>query len=258
MTATHRTAVGITGVCGGIGKELAEFFLKENHLIVGLDISQEGIDICQSEWGKNFLGIQVDVSKKSQFIQACQKVEREVGIPRIWINNAGIVIPKPFREMQLSDFEKVMRINFDAVLWGTHFWLERMTQHGEGSIVNVASIAGKIAAPNLSSYNASKFAVVGFTQSLQIELDMDKSPIHLILVTPGFVDTDILHTEDDHGFPEKLKFLTTSAKECAVEIGKGILACKKEITPTLNGKLLKITNRISPDLVDSISKLFSK
>ena len=94
--------------------------------------------------------------------------------------------------MTFEDFEWIMGINFWGVVHGTRAFLPYLRASGDGHIVNISSLFGIIAMPGASAYNASKFAVRGFTESLSEELRLDNAPVRVTCVHPGGIDTNIV------------------------------------------------------------------
>src|SRR5262249_55995289 len=106
-------------------------------------------------------------------------------------NNAGVAFFGQFREIEFADMEWLININFGGVVYGTRSLLPHLTRQGEAHIVNLSSIFGIIAPPGQTAYCASKFAVRGFSESLRHELEMAGSPVHLSVVHPGGVATNV-------------------------------------------------------------------
>lgn len=247
--------IGITGVSHGLGREMAKIFLTQERKVIGFDLQLEGLELLQSEFPTRFYGHQIDLTDVQSTQLLMEKVLLENGPPDIWINNAGIAVIARF-EKTYKSFNKVMQINFQAAVDLTHFWLNPMEEKGEGMIVNIASVAGHVAAPFFTSYSASKFALVGFTQSLQEELKVKSSPIKLTLLSPGFVDTAIMQGQDIQ-IPEFLRFLRPGPEKCAQEMVDCILKGKDFELPTLNGKILYQMGRIGGPLKRLPMKLIS-
>jgi short-subunit dehydrogenase len=246
--------IAITGACGGIGKELVHLYIQQGHFVIGIDLIDDELNQLAKKYPSQFHGIKADLSLKKEIKNLNHKIEKDFGIPDIWFNNAGIADLKPFLKQNFSEFEKVMNINFNSLANLTHFWMEKMTSRGSGTIVNIASMAGYLPLGGMSSYVASKHAVVGLTKSLQQEIEVSKLPVDLILVSPGFVETKIIQLGQKNGLPEKMKFLLSTPQDCAQEIVDGVKKKSLEITPTANGKFMRFTNRISPAFMRKLGK----
>lgn len=179
-----------------------------------------------------------DLTKDEECLRVFEKIKGEFPDISYWFNNAGIARLGDFLDFGMSEFDLVMQVNFRSQVMATKFWLPYFESKGRGVIINMASAAGLIPAGNMASYVASKHAVVGFTRSLQLELDVRGSSVQVVLVTPGFVETGIMQIGAKAGFPEKLKKLVSTPESCAIEIVDEILRGKKEITPTVSGKIM--------------------
>lgn len=249
--------VGITGVCGGIGHEILKEFANRNYFIIGIDLNKERLLELEEEFKEEFRGIYCDLTDHHQYELILQQIKEELGAPNIWINNAGIAPIKTFMEHDAQEYQKVMNINFHPVEQANRFWLPEMEKAKECTMVNIASVAGLVATPMLSSYCASKSAVVGLTQSLQRELEIKKSNVKLILVCPGFIDTKMINLGEERGLPEELKFLVANPKKVAKKITDGILKGYDYIDPTFNGKLFTTINRLSPRIMNQIQLLIT-
>jgi short-subunit dehydrogenase len=250
--------VVITGAARGIGLETALLLAKNHARIFAIDIDPVGLNDLEdafSRFGysiKTFAGSVTD----HEFMRSVrEKVLAETKYIDIWINNAGVAQIKSFLQSSADEFQRVIDINFHSVVAGTRLALEVMENRGFGLIVNVGSVAGYLPAPLMSSYNASKFAVVGFTKSIQAELNYTSSPVKMMLVSPGFVDTQIVAKGQEQGFPDWLGFMLSTAKDVARDIVVGIKRGKTEISPTLNGKLMRKMYSVFPDATVRSSRI---
>jgi len=221
--------VVITGVLGGIGQALAKEFKEKGFHVVGIDL-RETVD-------QDYDYFPLDVTNREAAKELYSKLKELHPNIRYWVNNAGIAHLAPFLETSIDDFDRVMKVNFDAVVFATHFWLNHFKNYG-GVVVNMSSAAGFIPNGDMSSYIASKHALVGFTRGVQMELDYQQSLASTCLVTPGFVKTEIMQVGSKYGLPEKLAGFASSPQKCAQEIVKGVLEGEREIIPTLSGKVM--------------------
>jgi 3-oxoacyl-[acyl-carrier protein] reductase len=246
--------IAITGACGGIGQELVHLYIQKGAKIIGLDLDQKGLQQLQEQYPEHFSAYALDVTDSSARSAINNKILEEHGVPDLWFNNAGIADIMPFRESSQEKFDLVMDINFTSLSHFTRFWMEQMLTKGSGTIINVGSMAGYLPVGGMASYVASKHAVVGFTKSLQQEIEVEKLPIKLILVSPGFVETKIVQLGQKYGLPESMKPLLSTPSQCAKEIVHGVDKKQLEITPTLNGKLMRIGNNLSSGLMKQVGK----
>lgn len=248
MNLKNKTIV-ITGAAGGFGTELVEIFCNKGAQVEALDIQKAALKTLKSKMqdkGYDIVTFVVDVTKPEDFENYTVNLERRKFSPDVWINNAGIADPRPFSEMELTTFAKVMNVNLNGVVYGTHTALKLMEKRQIGFIVNVASVAGHVPAPFLSSYTASKHAVVGFTRSLQVELYQKASPIRICLVSPGFADTEIMRANKEFKIPKILAWTIGSAREVATNIVNAVIKEKDEVYPVLSGRAFLSLYRYAP------------
>lgn len=131
----------------------------------------------------------VDVSDRRQVEEAAAALASGFGEVEILVNNAGVVSGRPFADLTPEQVERTLAVNAAALFWLTRAFLPPMIRRGEGHLVTMASAAGLIGVPGLSDYCASKFAAVGFHESLRAELRRTAPGVRSTLVCPFFVNT---------------------------------------------------------------------
>lgn len=131
----------------------------------------------------------VDVSDRGQVETAAAALRSGFGDPDLLVNNAGVVSGKAFPDLTPEEVERTLSVNAAALFWLTRAFLPSMIRRGEGHLVTMASAGGLIGAPGLSDYCASKFAAIGFHESLRAELRRTAPGVRTTLVCPFFVDT---------------------------------------------------------------------
>lgn len=231
--------VVITGAGGGIGLELAKIYLSQGYRVAALDIRiDELAKLALDKTNGRLRSYEVDVSNEEQMEAVAERIVIELGIPYIWINNAGIVDLQKFESSTTESFKRVMDVNFYGAVIGTRIALKLMRKPERGSVVNVSSLNGIVPAPFMTSYVSSKHAVVGFTRALQEEKRQTRSSINISLVLPGFVKTAIMESNAEFAFPKFLKWLVVDAEPAAMDIVRGIEQGRQEIIPTFRGRLL--------------------
>jgi NAD(P)-dependent dehydrogenase (short-subunit alcohol dehydrogenase family) len=137
--------------------------------------------------GISTLAVPCDVTVQDQVAELVSRVRAEFGPIDLLINNAGIITVGPLDTMTVEDFEQAMATNFWGGLYTILAVLPDMRRRGEGRIANIASIGGKISVPHLVPYSASKFALVGLSEGLRVELARDG--IQVVTICPGLMRT---------------------------------------------------------------------
>lgn len=198
-----RTAV-ITGAASGFGLELARLAARAGMSVVMTDIESEPLSRAEAEIqaiGAKTLAICADVSQADQVHALCEATLTRFGVPALLINNAGIAAAGFSWENTASEWHHVLSVNVHGVVNGVRSFVPHMlkaakqSDHFEGHIVNVASMAGLQCTPLMSLYNASKFAVLGFTETLYHDLALMTERVKVSVVCPGMVPTNISRSE---------------------------------------------------------------
>lgn len=193
MTKITNRTVLITGGASGIGKLIAKRCVAQKAFQVILwDINEAALEETRLEFeaqGEKVLTYVVDVSSLEDIQVAAQEVLSQVGVVDILFNNAGIVVGKPFAEHTHKDISRTIDINVSAVMHLASEFLGEMLKQGEGHIINIASAAGLIPNPNMSVYAASKWAVLGWSESLRLEMETDKTGVKITTVLPSYINT---------------------------------------------------------------------
>ncbi|MCC6278320.1 MAG: SDR family oxidoreductase [Oligoflexia bacterium] len=249
MVQIKEKLVVITGAASGIGQALAQLYFERGWKVAGIDVS--------THEGSQYIMFQADVSNEREFRTAAGLVFERFGRPDLWINNAGIVKLSEFANLGQDEFDRVMNVNFRGVVIGTRIAMEQMVKPVSGTIVNIGSVSGMIPAPFMTSYVASKHAVIGFTRSLQEELIQLQSPLKLILINPGFVKTPIMESQNGFEFPKWLQKWVEDAPTTAKEIARIVEAKESEGVTSLNGRLLAHSYRLFPFLTRKSSRLLT-
>ena len=187
------STVLITGGVSGIGKIMGRLCLEKGagQLIVW-DINETALASLKEEF--SHLGriscYRVDVSDPDSVDEAYRKGVEDCGPVDILINNAGIITNnKHFFEQTDSDIMRTMRINAEGPMFVALRALRDMRQRGSGHICNITSAAGMLAMPRMSLYAASKWAAIGWSESMRIELEREKSGVKVTTFAPYFINT---------------------------------------------------------------------
>lgn len=194
MKTLKDKVAAVTGAGSGIGRATA-ILLARNHCHLTLsDVNETGLAETASQCralGVNVTTARVDVADRAAVHAWADESAAQHGHVNIVINNAGVGLGATVEEMSYEDFDWMMSINFWGVVHGTKAFLPYIKRTGDGHIVNISSIFGIIAVPTQSAYNAAKFAVRGFTESLREEMDIAGTGIGVTSVHPGGIKTNI-------------------------------------------------------------------
>lgn len=245
----------ITGAGSGIGRALARQLNAEGCKLLISDISEQGLEETVQSLSRKEVLVQshiMDVSDKSAFQTWARSIADEHGQVDIVINNAGVATGSPVEESNYEDIEWLMNINFWGVVYGTREFLPLLRQSSQGHLVNISSIFGLVGIPTQSAYNASKFAVRGYTEALRHE--MAGSNIHVCCVHPGGIKTNIAHnarmTNTDISREEATanfdNLANTTAESAAAQIIKAIEKRKKRLLIGMDAKYISILTRLFP------------
>lgn len=192
MKKMSHTTILITGGASGIGKSMANIFAQMDNTVIVWDIHAKNIEILETEAAENKLhihGMMCDITNREEVYSKASEVKAAFGMPDIVINSAGVVSGKPLLEAEDTDILLTMNVNTLSLFWVTKAFLPAMIEKGTGHIVTVASAAGLIGVKKLVDYSASKFAAVGFMESLRMELSSTHKGIRTTVVCPFFIDT---------------------------------------------------------------------
>jgi short-subunit dehydrogenase len=184
----------ITGAASGMGRTLAiELARRGCHLALS-DVNEAGLAETARLAGQHGVKIttqSLDVAQREAVYAWADAVVRDHGRVNLVFNNAGVALGAFIDTVKPEDFEWIMGINFWGVVWGTQAFLPHLKRAGEGHIINTSSLFGLLASPTQGTYNASKFAVRGFTEALRQELDLEKCGVSATSVHPGGIRTNI-------------------------------------------------------------------
>ena len=183
--------VFITGGSRGLGLAMAEEFARTGAQVAICARDAEELErarqTIEREAGGTVVTFACDVSDREQVERTVQKVQNHFGSIDVLVNNAGIIAVGPIENQTVNDFEEAMNVNFWSQVYSSLAVLPDMRSRGEGRIVNITSIAGKVSVPHLLPYSCSKFAAVAFSEGLRAELG--KTDVKVVTVAPGLMRT---------------------------------------------------------------------
>ena len=184
----------VTGGASGIGRGCASVLAREGAKVVVTDVQaalgQDCVAAIEAAGGTAIF-LSHDVTSEEVWIDVVAQVKERFGRLDILVNNAGIGLSGPVTEMSLADFRRQQAINVEGVFLGCKHALPLMRAGGGGSIINISSVAGLTAAPNLAAYSATKGAVRLFSKSVAMECAALKDGVRVNSVHPGIIETAI-------------------------------------------------------------------
>jgi NAD(P)-dependent dehydrogenase (short-subunit alcohol dehydrogenase family) len=182
----------VTGAGSGIGRATTMALAEAGARVVVTDIDEARVDeVARALGAKCALAKRVDVARRDEMKALAADVHAALGPLDVLVNNAGVGHSGGVLDTPLEDWDWVVGVNLWGVIHGCHFFVPGMVERGAGGhVVNVASLFGLLAAAGVAPYCASKFAVVGLTESLRAELA--PHGIGVSAVCPGMIATDII------------------------------------------------------------------
>ncbi len=189
----YGTTIVITGASSGFGKGCALEFAKMGASLVLAARRQDALAELVAECarlGASAVAVQTDVADPNEVAVLFKQALDCFGKVDVWINNAGAAAIGVFSEVPLADHLKVIDVDMAGTMCGSYFAMQHFMEKGQGTLINVASMIGKIPAPYYASYAAAKHAVVGLSAALRQELqELKKDRIHVCTVLPMAMDT---------------------------------------------------------------------
>lgn len=253
----------ITGGSRGLGLALVREFAKHGARIAICARDQSELEevVVEFAWmNENFLAVICDITVREQVETMVMQIESLLGPIEVLLNNAGTIIVGPIENQSVESFEYAMDTNFWGPLYACYAVMEGMKRRKRGRIVNIASLGGKISVPHLLPYSASKFALVGFSEGLRMELAKDD--VRVTTVCPGLMRTGSPRNANFAGQHEKeytwftvsdsLPGIATSSAVAAKKIVDACIHGDAELILGVTAKLATMLHSLMPDTLNEI------
>ncbi len=270
MKNLNNKVVVITGAGSGIGRALAVNLAGKGARLALSDVNEAGlgetVELALKAGSPDVHTARLDVADKAAFASYATEVAEHFGQVNVVINNAGVALAGDVTDLTYEDMEWIVGINFWGVVYGTKEFLPHLIASGDGHVVNLSSLFGLLAMPGQSAYNATKFAVRGFTEALREEMLIAGHKVGVTSVHPGGIKTAIARSarvsdKEDKAATAKLfdeKLAKMTPERAAEIIVKGITKNQARVLVGLDAHALhnfqKFTGSRYEDIVAVVSK----
>ncbi|MEO5602990.1 MAG: SDR family NAD(P)-dependent oxidoreductase [Cyclobacteriaceae bacterium] len=265
----YNKVVLITGGSRGLGLIMARHLAEKGAKIAICARSADDLELARQEleaMGAEVIAMTVDITANEEVKALIRDVVKHYGRLDVLINNAGIIQVGPQNLMGIEEYQVAMQTNFWAQLYAIQASLPHFLQRGEGKIVNITSLGGKIALPHLLPYSASKFAALGLSEGMHAELK--KYNIHVTTVVPNLMRTGSpVHADikGDHGkeyawfkHADSNPMFSQDPDTAAATILKAVEYGESEAILSLTGKFATLIQGFAPTWVNTLMSLANK
>ena len=272
MKAFSGKVAAITGAGSGIGRALAGQLAAQGCALALADIEAQGLEHTRADIAARHdvavTTANLDVSDRAAVEAWAAQVVADHGRVNLLFNNAGVALGASIAEVSYADFEWIVGVNFWGVVYGTKAFLPHLKAAGEGHIVNLSSLFGLLSLPSQGTYNATKFAVRGFTEALRQELELEDCGVSATSVHPGGIKTNIARSarfdpsvsamtgqSAERAKAQFERLFITSADSAATTILKAVKANRRRVLVGPDAKLLDLAVRFAPSGYQRIAGL---
>jgi NADP-dependent 3-hydroxy acid dehydrogenase YdfG len=184
---TGRVAV-ITGASSGIDEATARALAADGHRVALLARRADRIQALAEELGNGAIAIEADVMDRDSIVAAAERVQRELGGADILVNNAGVMLTAPFTSDQREEHRRMVETNLLGAMTVTEVFLDQLRANDAGDLVNISSVAGRVAPAGFAAYAATKWGMNGWSEALRVELQPN---IRVMVIEPGAIATEL-------------------------------------------------------------------
>ncbi|WP_248802452.1 SDR family NAD(P)-dependent oxidoreductase [Pseudomonas sp. MWU13-2100] len=271
MNSFDGKVAAITGAGAGMGRALAIALAREGCHLALADKNSKGLaQTLELARAAALLPLRMttrvlDVAERQALFDWAAATAAEHGGVNLVFNNAGVALSSTIEGMSQEDLDWIVGINFWGVVHGTQAFLPYLKQTGNGHIINTSSVFGLFAQPGMSAYNASKFAVRGFTESLRQELDLMDIGVSATCVHPGGIKTDIARSSrirdnvkgllidnEEQARADFEKLFITDADQAARVILRGVRKNRRRVLVGRDAHALDLLVRLLPSAYQAL------
>ena len=270
MKNLNNKVVVITGAGSGIGRALAVNLAGKGARLALSDVDETGLDetaaLAKDAGAPDVQTARLDVSDREAFAAYAAAVVEHFGQVNVVVNNAGVALAGDVVDLDYQDMDWIVGVNFWGVVHGTKEFLPHLIASGDGHIVNLSSLFGLLAMPGQSAYNATKFAVRGFTEALREEMLIAGHNVGVTAVHPGGIKTAIarnarVSAKEDKAATAKLfdeKLAKMTPERAAEIIVKGIVKNQARVLVGLDAHALHHFQKLAGSRYEDVVALVSK
>ncbi|QHS09360.1 SDR family oxidoreductase [Sinimarinibacterium sp. NLF-5-8] len=276
MKSFHNKVAAITGAASGIGRALAIDLASQGCHLSLADLNtgelEKTAELARLS-GVTVTTAKLDVSDRDAIYAWAEQTVADHDRVNLIFNNAGVALGASIEGASDEDLHWIMDINYWGVVHGTRAFLPHLRASGDGHIINISSIFGIVAVPSQGAYNATKFAVRGFTECLRQELEISKAPVSATCVHPGGIKTNIAKSArfDEDAMKDLTggksaaqskarfeKMFTTTPETAARTILNGVKHNSRRVLIGSDAKVVDLTQRLLPSTYQRVVSTFTK
>jgi len=252
-----KKVIVITGASSGFGKGTARELARRGASLVLAArrdlLLEELAQECEAAGGDAHI-VPADVSRQNDVAELAQAAISEFGHIDVWVNNAGVGALGRFEDIPLSDHVKVIETDLLGTLYGSYFAMRQFRAQGSGTLINIASVIGKVPAPYYSSYAAAKHGVVGLSAVLRQELEQNKMDgIHVCTVLPTSFDTPFFDHSANYTGHQTVPIPPVYEPEKVVEvIVRLVTDPEDEVTVGTAATVMTFAHQIAPGVTEAV------
>jgi short-subunit dehydrogenase len=251
--------VVITGASSGFGKGAALKFARAGASVVlsarREQVLEELAGECKAAGGQA-LPVPADVSQREDVEHLAKTAVSQFGHIDVWVNNAGSGALGRFEEIPLDEHEQVIGTDLFGTLYGSYFAMRQFRQQGSGTLINIASVIGKVPSPYFASYAAAKHGIVGLSAAIRLELKEDKvEDVHVCTVLPTSMDTPFFEHAAQHTGHEATPIPPVYDAEKVVDVIVRLATDPEdEVSVGPAGKFMTFAHQLAPGLVEAMMR----